>query len=306
MYLAQPLRLRSGLVLTNRIAKAAMTEGLATRDGHATAALEQLYRLWSRSGAGLLITGNVMFDGRYLERPGNVIVEDERCLDALAAWATSARGAGVPVLMQVNHPGRQTSRYISADFQRGGFEEPEALRVVELSEGEGVDLLEISGGTYESPAMYGLGAGSESTRAREAYFLGFAAKVRRTTRLPLMVTGGFRSAGAMERALASDELDVVGLARPMLIDPSVPRTLLASSTTMADTPRLPFTNRSLAALAETAWYDHQLQRLADGAPPDVSASVHSLIARCLSVTAARGILHRMTYRPSASAAKHLC
>jgi 2,4-dienoyl-CoA reductase-like NADH-dependent reductase (Old Yellow Enzyme family) len=94
----------------------------------------------------------------------------------------------------------------SADFQKGGFSEEESLEVVRWPDGEGIDLLEISRGNYESPALL-LGPGLlESTVAREAYFLEFARRVRGVTRLPLMVTGGFRSAAAMEAAL-EDGLD---------------------------------------------------------------------------------------------------
>jgi 2,4-dienoyl-CoA reductase-like NADH-dependent reductase (Old Yellow Enzyme family) len=98
----------------------------------------------------------------------------------------------------------------SADFQRGGFEVGEAKEVARALEAEGIDLLEISGGTYERPAMTGTvaaalpgkdgGAAAKvkaSTAAREAYFLEYAAELRTATKLPLMLTGGLRSAAAM-------------------------------------------------------------------------------------------------------------
>lgn len=73
--LVQPLKLPCGALLPNRIAKAAMTEGLADDQLHATHRHETLYRRWSHGGAGLLITGNVMIDHRVLERPGNVAID---------------------------------------------------------------------------------------------------------------------------------------------------------------------------------------------------------------------------------------
>jgi 2,4-dienoyl-CoA reductase-like NADH-dependent reductase (Old Yellow Enzyme family) len=62
----------------------------------------------------------------------------------------------------------------------------------------GIDLIEISGGTYEAPAMSGAfrQAAEGQTAAREAYFLEFAEKVRAAVQVPLMVTGGFRTAEA--------------------------------------------------------------------------------------------------------------
>ena len=84
--LGAPLTLRCGLVLPNRLAKAAMTEALADDWGRATPALERLYELWSKGGAGLLLTGNVQVDRRYVERPGNVCVDGPQ--DAVGAAAS--------------------------------------------------------------------------------------------------------------------------------------------------------------------------------------------------------------------------
>ena len=88
------LRLRSGAVLANRLAKSAMSEVLADPEtGAPTDALIRLYERWGRSGAGLLITGNVMVDPAGLGEPGNVVITDDRHLDALRAWATAGRPA---------------------------------------------------------------------------------------------------------------------------------------------------------------------------------------------------------------------
>lgn len=88
-----------------------------------------------------------------------------------------------------------------------------------------MDLVEVSGGTYENAVMCSNtgalrdgGAGEQvkaSTRAREGFFLNFAQRVRRSIDLPLMVTGGFRSRDGIEAALASKDTDIVGIARPL-------------------------------------------------------------------------------------------
>ena len=75
--LQQPLNLPCGAVLPNRIAKAAMTEGLATPDGVPTPELERLYGIWSDGGAGMLLSGNIQVDRDHLERPGNVVIDRE-------------------------------------------------------------------------------------------------------------------------------------------------------------------------------------------------------------------------------------
>lgn len=66
----------------------------------------------------------------------------------------------------------------SADFQRGGISEEDVISVFKAVDEAGIDLIEISGGTYEAPAMAGAKADKRkaSTIAREAYFLDFAEK----------------------------------------------------------------------------------------------------------------------------------
>lgn len=112
--LAQPLALPCGVVLRNRIAKAAMTEGLADAHDQATERLATLYRRWSLGGAALHITGNVMVDRRYLERPGNVVIDDNGGHDALRAWSAAGTSGGNELWMQINHPGRQCTRMSSS------------------------------------------------------------------------------------------------------------------------------------------------------------------------------------------------
>lgn len=96
--LADPFPLRSGGSLRNRLAKAAMTEGLADARDDATPALARLYQRWSHGGAGLLVAGNVVLDG-------------ESDLAAVRAWTAAGRQGGNALWVQLNHPGRQCSRY---------------------------------------------------------------------------------------------------------------------------------------------------------------------------------------------------
>ncbi|MGY8860258.1 MAG: NADH:flavin oxidoreductase, partial [Pseudomonadales bacterium] len=111
--LAQSLRLPCGVVLENRLVKAAMTEGLANPAGVPTAALERLYGLWSDGGAGLLLSGNILVDGDHLERPGNVIIDqqpDAIMHRALSSWAKTATRNGNHFWAQISHAGRQTQK----------------------------------------------------------------------------------------------------------------------------------------------------------------------------------------------------
>jgi 2,4-dienoyl-CoA reductase-like NADH-dependent reductase (Old Yellow Enzyme family) len=100
----------------------------------------------------------------------------------------------------------------SADFQRGGFDADDALRVAIALEAEGVHLLEISGGTYESVAVVDGAPKRASTAAREAYFLEFAERFARELTVPIILTGGFRSRDGMLGALRSGAVDIIGMA----------------------------------------------------------------------------------------------
>jgi 2,4-dienoyl-CoA reductase-like NADH-dependent reductase (Old Yellow Enzyme family) len=109
--LSTSLTLPCGAVLPNRLAKGAMTEGLATADGRPTPELETLYTRWSLGGAGMHLTGNVQIDRDHLERPGNVIIDrepDEAMKTALASWAAAGTQGGNHLWMQISHAGRQT------------------------------------------------------------------------------------------------------------------------------------------------------------------------------------------------------
>src|SRR5882757_6252848 len=108
--LANPLALRSGMTLPNRIAKAATSEHLADRHGAPTNQLITAYRALALSGAGLLISGNVMVDGAALEAPRNVVIEDARHREQLCRWAAVTEGTDAKFILQLSHPGRQTMR----------------------------------------------------------------------------------------------------------------------------------------------------------------------------------------------------
>lgn len=112
--LSQPLALPCGAVLENRIGKGAMTEGLADADDRANERHDVLYGRWSDGGAGMLLTGNVMVDRRYLERPGNVVIDGNGGEDALRSWAAAGTRAGNHLWMQISHPGRQCTRMSSS------------------------------------------------------------------------------------------------------------------------------------------------------------------------------------------------
>jgi 2,4-dienoyl-CoA reductase-like NADH-dependent reductase (Old Yellow Enzyme family) len=165
----------------------------------------------------------------------------------------------------------------SADFQRGGFSEEESRDVVSALVAEGIDLIEVSGGTYEAPAMMGVKA--ESTRAREAYFLEYAAALRDLApNTPIAVTGGFRTAEAMEEAVAEGHCDIVGLGRPTAVVTDSADQVLSGAAEKLPSHGVrmglrPVTGRVIDLKAadgglDLSWHTDQLHRLGAGKQPD--------------------------------------
>lgn len=185
----------------------------------------------------------------------------------------TAVGPQYPVSIKLN----------SADFQKGGFTEDESLAVVQALAAEGMDLVEISGGTYEAPAM---AVGTRSSR--EAYFLDYAERIRSAVSVPLAVTGGFRTQAGMAQALRSGACDMVGLARVLAIDPDAPRRLLAGENyTSAVRPiRSGIRTVDKIAMLEVQWYENQMARMARGLDPQPDMHpVTSLLASTLRLGA---------------------
>jgi len=174
----------------------------------------------------------------------------------------AAVGASFPVGVKLN----------SADFQRGGFGEDESMHVVEALEREGVDLLEISGGNYESPVMFDTAEQSDRTRAREAYFLEYAQRVRAVAKMPLLLTGGLRSAAAMTEIIESGAVDAVGMARPLCVEPDLPARLISAETQAAALipPRIGI--RIFDTMLQAAWYQAQIRRMGRGHAPKPNLS----------------------------------
>jgi 2,4-dienoyl-CoA reductase-like NADH-dependent reductase (Old Yellow Enzyme family) len=190
-------------------------------------------------------------------------------------------GADFPIAVKLN----------SADFQRGGFSFEDSQIVAGWLDEASVDLIEISGGTYEQPKMANIDGiepafdpfVSKASRDREAYFARFAPEMRRhLRRARLMVTGGFRTARGMADAILNDGVDLIGLGRPLCLDPGAPAGLLAGEPVSLDQPegrlrlgpgllgpRSPIKLlRAINGLGSMTWYNEQIIRLGAGLEPD--------------------------------------
>ncbi|MEU0504746.1 NADH:flavin oxidoreductase/NADH oxidase family protein [Nocardia sp. NPDC005998] len=375
--LFSPLQLRSGQILRNRIAKAAMEEGMAGRAQLPDARLVALYRRWGAGGAGLLITGNVMVHAEALTGPGGIVLDADAPLEPFTAWAQAGKAAGAAMWMQISHPGRQVqaampgvvwgpsdvavdmgrhskrfgrpiamtpaqigatitrfattalraeqagfdgvevhaahgyllSQFLSplvntrtdewggslenrarlllevvrairavvspsfavavklnsADFQRGGFDADDAQQVIAMLAPLGVDLVELSGGSYESPAMAGRPTDGR-TAAREAYFLELASELARTSPLPLMLTGGITRRETAEQVLANN-VAVIGMGTALALTPDLPNRWRENLAASAALKPVTWSDKAAAAMAGMAMVRYQMRRLARGRNP---------------------------------------
>jgi 2,4-dienoyl-CoA reductase-like NADH-dependent reductase (Old Yellow Enzyme family) len=369
--LFSPLKLPCGASIPNRLGKAAMEENMSAPGQIPGDTLTGLYRRWAQGGAGLIITGNVMVDGRAMTGPGGVVLQQGTPLEPFKCWAKAAQEGGAQVWMQLNHPGRQVfarmggncwapsavaldmgkhshlfqqpkamdeaeiaeligrfatsaqlaeqggfngvqihaahgyliSQFLSplsnrrtdqwggslenrarllceviravrarvspgfavavklnsADFQRGGFDHADALATLKLLNDLPVDLLELSGGSYESPAMQGRTADGR-TLAREAYFLEFAASLARHARMPLMTTGGIRRRSVAEQVIAQG-VAMVGMATALTLVPDLPARWQAGEDTQAELSPVNWSDKTLAAMATMSVIKRQLRLL---------------------------------------------
>ncbi|MCJ0762828.1 NADH:flavin oxidoreductase/NADH oxidase family protein [Variovorax terrae] len=150
----------------------------------------------------------------------------------------------------------------SADFQRGGFSADDAKQVVLWLNGIPVDLVELSGGSYEAPAMQGE-ARDGRTLAREAYFLQFASDIAKVARMPIMVTGGIRRLPVVEEVLASG-VAMAGIATALAVNPALPREWRLGHHKVPELRPVRWKVKPLAAMARMAMVKFQLRRLSQG------------------------------------------
>lgn len=186
-------------------------------------------------------------------------------------------GAGFPIGIKIN----------SADFQRGAFTEDESLEVIDMLSAEGMDMIEVSGGTYEKAAMMGAGKKvKESTQKREAYFADFIVKARAKTKAPLLLTGGFRTVNVMAKAIENNELDFVGLARPFAVFPYLSKEFFEGSRTEVIIPPIKTGLKFIDKMGflDIAYFSTQMKLMGNGKMPNPKLSVWSVFFNFIKKT----------------------
>lgn len=179
-------------------------------------------------------------------------------------------GTDFPVGIKIN----------SADFQRGAFTEEESLQVIDMLSAEGMDMIEVSGGTYEKAAMMGAGKQiKESTKQREAYFADFIIKARARTNVPLLLTGGFRTLDVMADAIENDELDFVGMARPFAVYPAIANDFFEGKRTSSHIPPVKTGIGYIDKMGflDIVYYAEQMKIMGNGLEPDPKLGAWKLL-----------------------------
>lgn len=170
-------------------------------------------------------------------------------------------GPGFPIALKMN----------SSDFGDDGFTQEESLQVAEHLAGLGLDLLEVSGGTYEKSVFE---AASDDDDGGTLW-ADYARELRQRVTIPTVLTGGFRAQVAMEGSVRDNLTDMVGMARAMVLVPDLPQRILSGRG--VETVDLPFVktpfgwlDRQLGSFLVLSWYELQMKRIAQGKGPDPS------------------------------------
>ncbi|CAO3665538.1 unnamed protein product [Umbelopsis vinacea] len=159
----------------------------------------------------------------------------------------------------------------SADFQRGGFAPDDAKWVVQQLNNMDVDLVELSGGSYDSPAMFGEAKHvesssteikSERTLAREAYFLSFAEDIAKVATIPIMVTGGISRREVLEQVMKGG-VSMAGIATALILKPDLPNDFKNDRDPHPQLPTISWKNKQLSVLLKLSYINYQLVSVAN-------------------------------------------
>ncbi|MFT6683438.1 MAG: 2,4-dienoyl-CoA reductase-like NADH-dependent reductase (Old Yellow Enzyme family) [Loktanella salsilacus] len=183
-----------------------------------------------------------LFNKRSDEYGGTIANRMKLLLQSIEAVRKEV-GPDFPIAVKLN----------SSDQLVGGLDEDDALEVVAALDASSVDLIDISGGTY----FPGAKAASDGA-GRGPYFIEFAKRARTKTAKPLMLTGGFKTRAQAEDAVRSGVVDVVGLARALVLAPSLPNLWMENQMPEPSFPR--FSDAPEGGI--TAWYTMRLTDIA--------------------------------------------
>jgi 2,4-dienoyl-CoA reductase-like NADH-dependent reductase (Old Yellow Enzyme family) len=140
---------------------------------------------------------------------GGSLLNRLRIVREVLGGLKSLVGPDFPVIAKLN----------SSDFLTQGLVIDEAIQMARVLEADGLDGLEVSGGTSEA----GLGSIWKGLRSpeEEGYFLDSASRFKAVIKIPVFGLGGLRTFAVMERAVEQRKVDLVSLSRPLIREPDL-------------------------------------------------------------------------------------
>lgn len=199
-----------------------------------------------------------LFNKRQDDYGGSIVNRMRLLLQTITA-VRAAVGDEFPVVIKLN----------STDQLEGGLSQQDALQVVEALNATSIDLIDISGGTYFPGAK-----AASDTAGRGPYFLDFATRARARTTKPLMLTGGFKTHAQAIEALSDGAVDVVGLARALVLEPDLPQLWQNNQMPAPTFPRF----KTNPEGGVTAWYTMRITEIATNGGLPVSANLDQAIS----------------------------
>ena len=141
--------------------------------------------------------------GGPLKNRARALLDVLRCLRAEV-------GNDFPVFIKMN----------SEDFVDGGLSLEDSVKAGSMLEEEGIDAIELSGGTPFSGKLGSIRKGIK-TEKDEAYFKDAAKAFKSALTIPLMLVGGIRNFQLAERLLETKTADYISMSRPFIREPAL-------------------------------------------------------------------------------------
>lgn len=196
-------------------------------------------------------------DNRRTDKYGGSLENRMRFLKEIYLGMREELGKDFPIGIKIN----------STDFKEDGLTEEDSLETIVELANLGLDFVEISGGTYERPAMMG----ATSTSSNKVFFAEYSKKLKQKVNIPVIVTGGIRSINAMNTLLNDNTTDFIGIARPLTIDPNIPNKIKQGTYTIVETTRVSTGVKKLdkifGSLLGIVYYQVLMQNIAKGKEP---------------------------------------
>lgn len=199
-------------------------------------------------------------DNRRFDEYGGTLENRMKFLVEIYTGMREALGKDFPISLKIN----------STDFSDKGFSLEDSIAVIKKMDELGIDHIEISGGDYEKPKMMGDG---------EVYFLDYAKKVSEKVEVPISVIGGFRRQQSMVDAITETNVSMIGIGRPLVLNPELPNQLREGTYKDITLPRLTTKVKALdkiiGGFVGLAYYEQQIRRLGNNQKPVVHTNAWS-------------------------------